>query len=524
MDCGDKSPAHFYACAMATVIGSRADSRLTPRESNRINRCLSVLAVLAVVLLALALRILAWSPLDASHPDELMQYAEQANRLATGHGIVPWESRVGLRNSLIPQLLLGPVWLGRHFAPGTMAGYYLGRAFFEALTLLALPGAWLIGRQVSRTHALAALFVVATWWESVLMSSLLLSESLASALLLLAFGLLLDDRGHGRQSAWGGFLLGLGVLVRFQYGPMAAIVLGAALWRRPESWKAIATGLLGAALLGAASDLAAGAVPYSWFFINLAQNIGAGRAAGFGTSPFWRYLLDYYLHFGAAALIVLVGCALASGRRFAPLLVAAFVNVALLSLVAHKEFRFVWLSTLILLVLAAIGSLKVLAIVLERHVRRERLEKATLLCALAAWGALSLVSYRITGGYPAFREDANASRLAIEAANDPRVCRLVVTRADWLFYHAVPALLPRALPLSIAPFGVTDRERPLPPALARSANALLMKGWRPLGSEAYRKIRCLDLTQGEVCLYIRPGTCQDDPTYNFQKVLEEDNL
>ena len=54
-----------------------------------------ILAITAVVLVALVLRWRAFSPFDISHADELMQYLEQAKRIATGQGIVPWEYRYG---------------------------------------------------------------------------------------------------------------------------------------------------------------------------------------------------------------------------------------------------------------------------------------------------------------------------------------------------------------------------------------------------------------------------------------------
>ncbi len=52
-----------------------------------------MLAMAAVVLAGLVLRWRAFSPFDISHADELMQYLEQAKRIATGQGIVPWEYR-----------------------------------------------------------------------------------------------------------------------------------------------------------------------------------------------------------------------------------------------------------------------------------------------------------------------------------------------------------------------------------------------------------------------------------------------
>ena len=67
-----------------------------------------------------------------------------------------------------------------------------------------------------------------------------------------------------------------------------------------------------------------------------------------------------YLHFlwniwsGATVLLLL---ALWSGWRHAPLLiVAAVANLALHSLIEHKEYRFIFLSVALLIIAAALGT------------------------------------------------------------------------------------------------------------------------------------------------------------------------
>ncbi|KHK92712.1 hypothetical protein LK12_06370 [Novosphingobium malaysiense] len=477
--------------------------------------------VLGVLALAILLRIQAWAPFDISHADELMQYLEQANRLATGHGLLPWESRAGVRNSLIPQILSMPLWLGHRLAPGTLAGMYLARATFLTLTLVALPAAWRLGTFVSRRHAIVALFVVAAWWESVFFSELLLSESLASAVLLLAASLLLDSSASRRMLLAGGFLAGFGVLVRLQYAPFAAVLVLNALWRSPERWRPVVAGGLGAAILGAASDMVAGKVPYAWIFINFSKNIVEGKAAGFGTSPAWQYFVEYYLHFGAAALLFVLICAAAAGRRYWPLLLAAAVNVAVHSLIAHKEYRFVWVSTLVILVVAAVGSQNLADGILTRRYPRLRESMAAVLLVTAVWGLLSISSFRVTGGYQAFRGGGAIPKLAVKAAQDPHVCRLAVV--DEFYAHVVPAQLPRPVPLSVTPKGVYDRTAPLPPDLARAANALIASE-RPLGTEAYRRVACLAMPQERACLYVRHGPCSSAPYYDFQTALERSGM
>ncbi|MBB4857339.1 hypothetical protein HNO88_000646 [Novosphingobium chloroacetimidivorans] len=479
------------------------------------------LACALIVFLAVALRVLAYAPFDISHADEWMQYLEQANRLVTGHGIVPWESRVGLRSAMIPQLLSLPVLIAHAIAPATLAHVHLARAAFAALTLMGLAGAWRLGSLTSRRHALAALFVAAVWWESVLYADLLLSESLSTALLLLAATPLLDPKAGSRASTFAGFLIGMGVIVRVQYAPFAAVLCLGALLRSPRAWQSLGIGGLAAALLGVASDLYAGRVPFAWVAVTFDKNLGEGIAARFSTSPPWQYLLDMLQHFGPGALLMVVLGAAASGRRYRPLLWAAIVNLTLHSLIAHKEYRFIWLTVLTLLVLAAIGSLRLIEHLLQRRGNTQWLGWGSLGAALVLWSVLDLSSYRVSGGLGAYRGGSAITRLAIVAAERPEVCRLALAKP--YLAHVVPAVLPRDLPLSVAPAGFYEDRIALPAPLEHAANALLTAR-RPEGMASYRTLRCMPMPGETACLYVRDGGCTGDPTYSYQQTLERDGL
>ena len=244
-----------------------------------------IAAAACVVLAGLALRIAGFSLYDIGYSDELMQYLEQANRMVTGQGLVPWESREGLRNALIPQVLAPAVALGHHLAPGTLLHVALARGWFMVLTLIALPAAWRLGTLHSRAAGLAALTVAALWWESALFSQFMLSESLGAALMLAGAALLLDPAASRRALLGAGLLIGLAVLVRLQYAVFAAVLVPAALRLDRARWMPLIAGGAIAAVIGAASDLAAGLVPFSWALVTVKMNLGHGIAARFGTLP-----------------------------------------------------------------------------------------------------------------------------------------------------------------------------------------------------------------------------------------------
>lgn len=482
------------------------------------------LAAALLTLAALALRIRGFSLYDIGYSDELLQYLEQANRLVTGHGVVPWESRVGLRNGLIPQLLALPVWLGHWLAPATLLPVALARATFLALTLLALPGAWRIGMLHSRSAALTALAVAALWWESVLFSQFMLAESLGTALMLLGTAPLLDRQASPRSLIAAGFLIGLAVLVRMQFAVFAAVLVLTALRLDRQRWMPVIAGGLIAALLGTISDLAMGATPFGWVFVGLRINVGEGVAARFGTSGPFAYLGMLNQHLWPIFVPVLVSAVL-SGPRHRPLLLATLANLLAHSLIAHKEYRFVWLTTLTLLLLAAVALVR-----LSDRLARDRehppgtgLRGALALCCIVA--LLSGLSAWMTGGAIAWRGGGAIPRLAGAATADGNICGVAI--AYEFKSHVVPALLPHPqphpVPLMLAPEGVLDGKAPLSPRLAAAANALVLNADTPVPA-GYAKRACLPLAGDSPCLYIRPGTCTPDAEDSYQQAIARHGL
>ena len=66
------------------------------------------------------------------HPDETIQYLEQAHRIVFGYGVVPWEFRYFIRSWLIPLLLVPPMALGEAINPGGTLYLILPRAMVVA--------------------------------------------------------------------------------------------------------------------------------------------------------------------------------------------------------------------------------------------------------------------------------------------------------------------------------------------------------------------------------------------------------
>lgn len=475
-------------------------------------------AIAAVVALALILRISHLSIFDISRADELMQYLEQGNRMATGAGIIPWEWRFGLRNALLPQLLAAPLALGHALDPVGFTALWLARLLFAALLLIVLPAAWRLGALAGRPEAFLALVVVATWWESVLFSDLLLSESLGAALLLAGAALLLDPQISKRGLVLAGVLVGLSVLVRLQFAAFAAVLTIGALRFDLACWKPFLMGATAAAIVGALSDILAGLTPYSWIWVTFQMNIGDGRASRFGTAGPLAYLVMLRDHFWPFLPIVFLG-AISAGERYRPLLYAALANLVVHSFVAHKEYRFIWVSVLSFLVLAGIGS--------GRLVQRFSHGRSTVQGAIAvalvalAWVGMSAVSAHLTGGIGAYRGGGAIPRLAEMAARDPKVCGIAV---DYEYKaHIVPALLRRPLPLLLIPGEISRGGAPLPSSLSSAANALVLQHL-PAGAQGFSLVACDELGDEKPCLFERPGTCAPAGPWSYQRMIEQNDL
>jgi hypothetical protein len=216
--------------------------------------------------------------------------------------------------------------------------------------------------------------------------------------------------------------------------------------------------------------------------------------------------------------LVLIG-AVAAGPRYRPLLYAALANLAVHSLIGHKEYRFVWISVLSFLLLAGIGSGR-LAEWLARG-RGPRASALALAVVALLWTGMSAWSAHLTGGASAFRGGGAIPRLANRAAADPKVCAIAV---DYEYKgHIVPSLIPRGMPLLLVPSDISRNGAPLPPALAAAANALVLEALPP-GAKGYHRVACEDLGDERPCLFVRAGSCAPGPQWSYQRQLEDNEL
>lgn len=466
---------------------------------------LAALTLPRLLLLGLALRLVALAFPCAVHPDEVFQYLEPAYRLLHGTGVVTWEWRLGIRSWLIPMLVAGPMRVGEWLGPDSAWPLVMPRLLMTFGALGTIAVAWRLGERLSRTHAKVAGLVAAIWYEAVYFAPHVMSETLAVALILPAALLLTDrSRDDAARIATAGALLGLAASMRFQYLPAIAVLLLATCGGRVrQSWAPLLAGGLIGLLPAAAADCAMGRLPYAWLLENVRQNFVLARSEDYGVSGPFGLLAEFWPRWSLWG-IGIVALAVKGHGRYPALGWTALANLLFHSAIAHKEYRFVLLSVMIAVILAAIGTVDLARDTARAHGAEAGRKRMTVL--LVAWFAASA-----SIGFGAFRGQwakfgqELSSFAALRA--DPALCGIGVYRHDYSMTGGY-AYLRRDVPITLYIDGGA-----VPPwtALARSGRAINTVMTEPVHARelppGYARLSCRGSGAAQLCLYRRPGGC-----------------
>ena len=456
----------------------------------------SIVAI--ILLLGVLLRAATLAVPHSFFPDEIFQYLEAAHRLAFGPAVVPWEYREGIRSWLVPSTLAVAMRAGNLVAGG--GGYLLGaKLLLLTLSFIAIPAAGVIGKRISAMHGLFAMLAVATGAEFVYFSTVALTEPLGGVLFVAAAALIYRrETSSPAHLAAAGALLALTCVVRFQYGPAVVAFAIAALIRYPRHAIALTAGALPILCLSSLIDLAAGGVPFGWLVANIHQNIGLGRSHAWVDGPLY-YPQTLALVWGVWLAPLLLLSAIGA-RRFPALMLAALANVAVHSAIAHKEYRYILLSTMIFTILAGIGTAD--AIGWAR--RRSKPGAWTMLPAIAVGGWLAMSASIAAAGPMRYWWTERQPQLAAFALvrDTPDLCGVALYGIDWTFSGGY-TYLHRPIPLfsySRLEPGQLAQER------AQFDAIVLAQGLAVPAGYSARACFAGDEASG-VCVVTRPGKC-----------------
>ena len=297
-----------------------------------------------ILLLAFAVR--AAIALDGDfvlHPDEIMQYLEPAHRLVFGNGVVHWEYHYGARSWLVPGLVAGLLLVFDSVGLGEPSWYVDGvKLAFCAVSLLIPAGMYFFARvHFDELAARIALVAGAFWYELVGFAHKPMTEFVATAPLLVLLALCVRPAAPGAVTAWcTGLAAVLVAAVRPQYAPLALLLLAVALARGGARLHVVLAALVCALAVGVLDAGAWDAGLFHSYLVNLRFNLILGELRA-GESPVWQYLSWLFVASGGVGALCFA-CALLRPGRYAFLLMLIAMVVALHSLQAHKEYRFVF--------------------------------------------------------------------------------------------------------------------------------------------------------------------------------------
>lgn len=372
-----------------------------------------------IMLVSLVLRLALVPFIYPHHSDEVWQYLEPAYHLIEGQGTITWEQRAGMRSWLIPVLVAVPMRLGHAIDPMGMAHIMAVQVAAALLSLLMVWGFYVLGKRISEMHGLICACVAAAWSEIVYMSPRSLSEPMSAATFVAGTALLLSNGKRSAYAIAAGFLLGLAFLFRIQHGPAIAALLVVAIHH--YRFVPVLLGGLLAVLADSIANMALGAPPLQWIWLNFEANLLQARSADYGVQPAWYYLVDLILRWNVFAMPIAI-LAVLGARRYPAIAAALLVHFVVHSLIPHKEWRFQYLAIVLILLLAALGT----GVVITHW--QGAIRKPVLLCGAAtAWAAASVVAI-ISPGLPASAQlDLKGIQMAmVEIARKPSTCPIAV--------------------------------------------------------------------------------------------------
>jgi hypothetical protein len=487
-----------------------------PPVLERLAAVLADRTLLAVLALALVLRLAAivWFP-GLHHPDENFQLLEQAHRIAFGYGVVPWEFRDGIRSPVLPFMLAVLFRLAEPMVGGPQGYLLVARAALAALSLLGVAAVYRMGQQTSRTHALMAGLVAATWFELVYFAGRPLTEAVATTFLMVALALssVPAELLQFRRLAAIGFCLGLALMLRFHLGPgllVIAVWLGGSDLR--GRWFPLAVGGLAPLLAFGIADWLYWGAPFSSYLAALHIDLIDGKASIYGVeSPgyFFEQLADTW----AGALPAMTALILLRARASVLWIAVALVIIASHMAIPHKEYRFVFPAFACLALVAAMGS----ADLIERMrllPGSQQAGRALVAAGAALWVGTSAALAFAPGFKDEWFEAGDVVAASFRLAQEPDLCGVLFYNHDWAATGGY-AHLHRDVPI----YALADDQDSAQESTPAFNAIILTRASLADFMAQYQLQDCSGEEDDDVCIMKREGACTPAPDLEVNAML-----
>jgi GPI mannosyltransferase 3 len=397
--------------------------------------------VITFMILGLLLRLLFHS---LSHhlyyPDELFQSLEPGYRLLHGYGIVPWDVAYGLRTPFFWTFTTAPIWVLHALGLNDPAIYIPGvKLWLSLFSISLIPAAYILTSHVSKSKIdrVIVTFSVAVWYELIYFSGRAFSEVTAVNFFALA---LIAAFTIKRASFIAPALITLGVLLRPQYALIGVLGYLFLYQHRYSKPRHLVQGTLVGLLPIALTDTLLLGYPFASIINNLRLSFLSGASEIFGTKSQWWYV-QALLGAGAGVPVFLV-----SAIKRPPLKPLVWLIVAIIlihSLLAHKEYRFLYVLIPLILLVAATELHRVLSNHLPRHALAGTL---TVIASISLLGMFHQLPGQSTAyAQPPLLKDPYYHLLSI-INKDPAACGVLHHSRGWVYaggYYSVGKNIPQ---------------------------------------------------------------------------------
>lgn len=246
--------------------------------------------------------------------------------------------------------------------------------------------------------------------------------------------------------------------------------------------------------------------PFQSFFLNVWINVVEQKSHKYGVEPWYFFPKEWILTWGGA-IVPIAALALLAARKHILLLLVAAAVVMVHTLVAHKEYRFIFPAVPFVVFLVGLGTAEVL-----KYLQTTVLGKKQLAAAFAGILVGWVVTSAALSVNSRFRENwlrSSGPLYAFEFLNKKTdLCGIGLIGVGWwmtggyaYLHRDIPIIIPtgdKSVSYAAYNYAVVDR-RDLP------------------DSFPYEKISCWDKQQ--ICVYHRPGVCEEAPAMEINEFL-----
>lgn len=438
--------------------------------------------------------------------DEIYQVIEPAHRLVYGNGIIAWEYVLGVRSWIFPGVITAVLWIGGLFGSDPTFKLIPVQVFMVLASLVPVAVGYRWGERLDGMRGgLVIGGFLAVWVDLIYMAAHPLSDVIAADMLMAALyaALPLTAQAGPRRLFLAGALFGLTFVLRFQLGPALLIAAFFACGRDIRAWRAL---LAGGAIIVLASgllDWLTLGTPFQSIWLNIWLNIVKGISSDYGTAPAAYFIIAPKLFWGMGAAILVFALAVIGGRRFPALFAVALTIVLTQSIVAHKEWRFIFPALPLLVTLCGIAVIRGMHDFVGRHAKlvwRNTFAVAGLLIWTSTSAAAALM--------PSYRQHWTSRSESLKAfalvSRQPGLCGLNLIDVEWVDTPG-SAALPTGVPI------YSD----LPPNTHHDLRAYNVAiATQKVSLPNYRRLECFEGSanmkgdfQKAICVWTRPGSC-----------------